>query len=182
MRRGQAMFGAHDEKVWRQDELLKRHTLLSVISLPHELFVPAALKQVVAIIVKKGVPHPKKQPVFWARIVRDGFVRLKQKRLLASELEPPRNELDQIPLVLPHLRNFVSHPSTVNVNVPLLCKTAPIDFSDPLLELLPEAYIDSNIPSKADIEDGVDDLLRETASFLIRYKKEHIAEEIHADD
>lgn len=177
-----SMFGAYDEKVWRRDELLKNHTLLSVISLPHELFVPAALKQVVAIIVKRGVPHPKDQPVFWARIARDGFVRVKQKRLLAAELAPPRDELDQIPLVLRHLRTFVSHPSTVNVNIPLLCKTAPIDFSDPLLELLPEAYIDSNVPSKTEIDGAVDNLLRETASFLIRYKKESIAGRVHADD
>jgi predicted RNA methylase len=177
-----SMFGAHEEKVWRRDELLKHHTLLSVISLPDELFIPAALKQVVAIIVKKGVPHPAEQLVFWARIAHDGFIRLKQKRLLAAELEPPRYELDQIPLVLPHLRNFVNHPRSMNVNVPLLCKTAPIDFSDPLLELLPEAYIDSEPPTKREIEKGVDELLRETASFLIRFRKESIARELDAEN
>jgi type I restriction-modification system DNA methylase subunit len=177
-----SMFGSHDERVWRRDDLLKHHTLLSVISLPHELFVPAALKQVVAIIVKKGIPHPPEQTVFWARISRDGFIKVKSKRLLASELEPPRSELDHTQSVLPSLRNFISHPGTVDVNVPLLCKTAPIDFDDPLLELLPEAYIDSNIPTKKDIDNAVDNLLRETASFLIRFKKETIAEELHADD
>src|SRR6266404_8696746 len=33
-----AMFGSRDEKVWRRDELLKKHTLLAVLSLPDELF------------------------------------------------------------------------------------------------------------------------------------------------
>ena len=177
-----SMFGSRDELVWRRDDLLKNHTLLSVVSLPQELFVPAALKQVVAIIVKKGIPHPKNQPVFWARISHDGFITLKTKRLLASELNPPRKEVDHARLVLPDLRAFVSHPGTVTVNIPLLCKTSPIDFDDPLLELLPEAYIDSNVPSKTEIENAVDNLLRETASFLIRFKKETIAEELHAED
>lgn len=46
------LFGSRDEKIWRQNELLAKHTLLSVISLPDELFYPAAQKQVAAIIVK----------------------------------------------------------------------------------------------------------------------------------
>ena len=73
-----AMFGARDERVWRRDELLKKHTLLSVVSLPHELFVPAALKQVVGVVIKKGAPHPKTQPVFWARVENDGLAVLKK--------------------------------------------------------------------------------------------------------
>jgi type I restriction enzyme M protein len=153
-----------------------------VISFPDELFYPAALKQVVGIIVKKGMPHPVEQPVFWARVNRDGFLKIKSKRLRASELEPPRIELDETELVLTPLRNFVSNPGRVSVNEPMLCKTAPIDFSDPLLELLPEAYIDSRPPSKAEIEQGVDDLLRETASFLIRFRKENLAQVLDGEN
>lgn len=58
------LFGARDERVWRTDELLAKHTLLAVLSLPEELFYPAAQKQVAAIIVKKGMPHAKQAPVF----------------------------------------------------------------------------------------------------------------------
>ncbi len=83
-----AMFGARDEKVWRQDDLLKKHTLLGVVSLPHDLFVPAALKQVVGVIVKKGIPHPEKQAVFWARIESDGYMVLKKKRLPGEDMRP----------------------------------------------------------------------------------------------
>lgn len=175
-----AMFGARAEKVWRQDELLKKHTLLAVVTLPDELFVPAALKQVVAVIVKKGDPHPKEQPVFWARIVNDGHIVLKSKRLPATEMRPPRSAPDDIPKILPSLQNFVSNPGSVNVNVPLLCKTAPIDFTDPLLELLPEAYIDSPPISKAEVEDAADNLVREMASFLIRFKHEDMVERLNA--
>lgn len=59
-----ALFGSRDEKVWRRDVLLRDHTLLSVITMPDELFYPAAQKQVAGVIVKKGKPHPKDQPVF----------------------------------------------------------------------------------------------------------------------
>ena len=177
-----SLFGAYEERIWRSEELLKNNTLLSVISLPHELFYPAALKQVVAIIVKKGIPHPKGNSVYWGRIANDGFVKVKSKRLHAEELTPPRNAPDDLPLILSSLRSFVSNPDSIDVNVPMLCKTAPIDFSDPLLELLPEAYIDSKIPSKEEIEKAADELLRETASFLIRFKKEAIIEAKNAND
>lgn len=53
------MFGAHEEKVWRSEELLKKHTLLAVVTLPDELFYPAALKQVVGVVIKKGSAAPK---------------------------------------------------------------------------------------------------------------------------
>jgi predicted RNA methylase len=171
-----AMFGAHQQKVWRRDELLAKHTLLSVISLPFDLFVPAALKQVVGIIVKKGIPHQKAAPVFWGRIARDGHVTVKSKRLPAAELTPPRQEPDDIPSLLLSLRSFVAYPEAVSVNTPMLCKTAQIDFDDPLLELLPEAYLDSSAPSQDELEQAVATMTRETAAFLIRFGKEGIAE------
>lgn len=170
------MCGAGEEYVWRTNELLRQHTLLSVVTMPDELFYPAAQKQVVGIVIKKGIPHKKKQAVYWGRAVNDGHVKVKSKRMLASEMRPPRNIVDDVPKILPQLKNFIVSPSSVNVNVPLLCKTAPINFDDPLLELLPEVYIDSKPFSKADIEQAADTLARETASFLIRFRKEAILE------
>jgi type I restriction enzyme M protein len=167
-----ALFGSRDEKVWRRNVLLRNHTLLSVVTMPDELFYPAAQKQVAAIIVKKGTPHPKEQDVFWARIERDGHLKVKSKRLPAQELRPPRTELDQVPTILPPLRAFIASPGATSINVPRLCKTAPIDYGDPLLELLPEAYVDSEQPSPADLAKAVDEMVRETAAFLVRFGKE----------
>ena len=169
-----ALFGAHDEKVWRRDELLTNHTLLAVLTVPDDLFYPAALKQVAAIIVKKGMPHKKEQAVFWARISHDGHVKSKSKRLLASELDPPKDERNDLPIVLPHLRSFISNPQTANVSQPRFYKTAPIDFNDPLLELLPEAYIDNQEPTSEELYRAIDDLARETAAFLIRSRRESL--------
>ena len=75
-------------------------------------------------------------------------------------------------MVLPHLQNFIAHPESVNVSQPRFYKTHPIDFSDPLLELLPEAYIDNKEPTPAELHRAIDDLARETAAFLIRFRRE----------
>jgi type I restriction enzyme M protein len=125
------------------NDLLAHNTLLGVVSFPDQLFVPAALKQVVGIIVKKGIPYAAKQNVFWGRVARDGHVVVKARRLPANDLVPPRNEPNDIDRVLPALQSFVPNPGQVQWNEPLLYKTAPIDFADPLLELLPEAYVDN---------------------------------------
>jgi type I restriction-modification system DNA methylase subunit len=163
------LFGSHDEKVWRRDELLAKHTLLAVITLPEKLFYPAALKQVAAVIIKKGVPHPPTQSVFWAMIAKDGHILSKSKRLLASEFSPPRNEPDQLPEVLPYLQNFIAHPKTTSANQPKFFKTAPIDFADPLLELLPEAYLDADPLSTVALRQAVEETTRETVVTLVRF-------------
>lgn len=167
-----ALFGARDEKVWRRDDLLAKHTLLAVLSLPEELFYPAAQKQVAAIIVKKGVPHPQHQAVFWARISHDGHIKSKSKRLPASEFGSRRPEPDQLPEVLPPLRSFIASPNSAQVNQPKFYKTAPIDFADPLLELLPEAYLDTDTPSVSELSSAVEDMARQTAAFLVRFGRE----------
>jgi len=167
-----ALFGAHGERVWRRDELLAKHTLLSIVTLPEKLFYPAAMKQVAAIIVKKGIPHPKEQSVFWAMIEHDGHVISKSKRLPASEFIPPRSAKNQLPEVLGPLQNFIAHPKTVNVNIPKFYKTESIDFSDPLLELLPEAYLDTQPLSHDELGKVVEEMARETAAFLVRFGRE----------
>ena len=155
-----SLFGAHDERTWRKDELLASNTLLAVISLPEELFYPAAQKQVAAIIIKKGIPDPPKQDVFWKRIAHDGHLKLKSKRLPALEMRPPRIEKNQLPEVLPLLRAFISHPGGNSVNIPKFCKTAPIDYSDPLLEIVPEAYLDTEPLTEETLRTAVDDMAR----------------------
>ena len=166
------LFGAGQEKVWRTDELLAKSTLLAVITLPHELFYPAALKQVAAIIVKKGFPHPETQPVFWGRIANDGHIKVKSKRLNASEMQPPREAQNDIPSIVSSLQSFVANPASTSTNQPLLSKTAPIDYSDPLLELLPEVYLDGPEPSSGEITEAVARMVRDHAAFLVKFGKE----------
>lgn len=57
--------------------------------------------------------------------------------------------------------------------MPEFQKSCPIDFNDNLLELVPEAYLDQRIPTKEEIMEGIDELVREAAAFIIRSKNEN---------
>jgi type I restriction-modification system DNA methylase subunit len=171
-----AMFKDDEEKIWRLRDLLGFHTLLAVISLPEGLFVPAASKQVLAVIVRKGTPHRKEQPVFWARVKHDGHIVVKGKRLAASEFRPPRYEANQLDVLLPKLKAFLAAPMATKVNEPEFCKTSPIDFADPLLELIPEAYIESREPKPAELRQAVEDLARSTVSYLVKFDRDALAD------
>ena len=166
------MFASNAERVWRESELLEKHTLLAVLTFPSELFYPSASKQVAGIIIRKGFPHPISQDVFWARVVNDGHIKLKKKRLLATEMRPPRICRDDLPELLPSLRNFLANPGSVSVNEPMRWKTVPIDFTDPSLELLPEAYLDSPEPTIEDVGREMERLARITAAYLVRQGRE----------
>lgn len=51
-------------------------------------------------------------------------------------------------------------------------QNCPINYDDPLLELLPEAYVDTEQPSSVDLSKAMDGMLRETAASLVRFEKE----------
>lgn len=161
------MFESGEERVWRENKLLKDNTLLSVITFPQELFYPIGI-HTIGIFVKKGIQHPKKQNVLWIRAIHDGFLKKKGKRL------PDSNEINELYLMLPNLKAFIQNLSFKIQDVPQFCKLAPIDFSDPLLELVPEAYLDSKDISSKEIQEGVESLIRETAALIIRYRKDGI--------
>ena len=160
-----AMFESGEEKRWRCNKLLKENTLLSVITFPNDLFYPIGV-HTIGIIVKKGIPHPNNQNVFWARVTHDGFIKSKSKRLPSSK-EP--NELE---FLLPNLKAFIQNPKFSIPDVPEFVKLSPIDYSDPLLELLPEAYLDSRPMLQPELEEGIERLVRETAAMIIRYRRE----------
>jgi type I restriction-modification system DNA methylase subunit len=151
---------------WRR-RLLNENTLLSVITFPVDLFYPIGV-HAVGVFIRKGVPHSKSQKVFWLRALNDGFAKKKGKR--------QRN--DKVPDDLAHakerLAKFIKNPtSTADIQEEIeLVKLAPIDLKDPLLELVPEAYLDLKEPTSEEIQAGMDDLVRQTAAFLIQTKRE----------
>jgi len=163
-----AMFEQGVEREWRENQLLKENTLLSVISLSMELFYPIMVHPI-AIMVKKGIPHPKDQNVLWVRAPRDGHTKFKGIRL------PDEKEPDDLKEVLPMVKAFIHNPSSFKVSeIPEVCNACPIDFSDSLLELVPEAYIKSKPISSKEVLDGIEQLVRDNVAFLIRHSKEGI--------
>jgi len=161
-----AMVKAGGYKTWRK-ELLKKNTLLSVITLPYDLFYPQSQPPPLAIIVKKGVKHPPNQNVLWIRVRTDGFRKVKHKRLRDNRIP---DELDSVKGLV---QNFVVNPNISAPSIEEFQKACPaVDFSDKDFELIPEAYIDAGIPSPDTIRQGVDENARELIAFLIRSKKE----------
>jgi type I restriction enzyme M protein len=145
---------------WRRDSLLAHHSLMGVVSFPEELFYPVA-NQTVGVIVKRGVPHEIEQPVLWVRVEDDGFRKSKGKRL------PSGSQLNDLDRTLPVLQAFLTNPEAPVGPVPGLIKAAPIDYNDPILELVPEAYVDSPVPDTAGLMNRLDTQVRENvASFV----------------
>jgi len=147
---------------WRK-RLLLGNTLLSVVTFPPELFLPVNVRTC-GVFIKKGVPHGSKK-VLWIRAMHDGFRLSKGRRL------PDKSEQDDLLKVKHWLKNFINTANDEIGDVPEFIKLAQIDFSDKDLELIPEAYLDSELSTEADIISAIDDLTRETVAFLIRNKK-----------
>lgn len=160
-----AMLEGGEEYEWRNNRLLAENTLLSVITFPPDLFYPIGV-HTLGVFIKKGFPHPKNQNVLWIRAIHDGYVKMKGKRL-PSPSEP--NDLEK---ALHLIKAFIHNPSFPIQAIPEFCKATPIDFKDPQLELIPEVYLESKPISPEEIEQGIERLMRETVSYLIKAGKE----------
>lgn len=145
---------------WRRDSLLRNNTLISVITFHRELFYPADIYPL-AMVVKKGIPHPPEQHVLWLRALNDGLSKHKRKRL-----PNPRTPND-FPLIRPILKAFVADQHYPVPNIPRFQRAAPIDFNDPHLELVSENYLTDEPIGVNDIQAGMADVLRDAMSALL---------------
>ena len=151
-------------RTWRRN-LLKEHALLAVVTFPIDIFYPVSAPPV-GIFVRNGTPHRSEQNVLWIRAETDGHLKSKGKRL------PSTNTTNQLEDCIPTLRAFLNDPEMEVGSRPRHMIATPIDFNDNLFELVPEAYLEQESLSENDVVDGVDDILRECAAFLIRNRVE----------
>ena len=158
-----ALVKSGEYQAWRQ-QLLEGNTLLSVVTFPPDLFYPVGV-HTVGIFIKKGVPHPKAQNVLWIRAINDGLAKRKGKRL------PTPQAMNEYPQLLPLLTAFVMNPGFPVPNAHRLHITCPIDFMDPLLELVPENYLDDTAPSQEEIARDIEAVLRDTAAYIVRARR-----------
>jgi type I restriction-modification system DNA methylase subunit len=156
-------------KAWRSN-LLSKNTLLSVITFAEDLFYPQSQPPSLAIIVKKGTAHPLEQNVLWIRVRNDGYRKIKGKRLFDPKV---LNQIDDDLKML--VQSFIMNQRIQVESKPEFVKVTKIDFEDTELELIPEAYLDENIPTIDDIQNGVEETVRDTVAFLIRASREEVA-------
>jgi len=155
-----AMVRPSQYRSWRKNQLLPHHTLLSVITFPGDLFYPVGVTSV-GIFVRKGIPHDPKANVLWIRATSDGLLKSKGKRLPNAKA---KNDLEQVQDVL---RAFLDNPKCKVKNANQFIKAAPIDHNDPLIELVPENYLDEKAPTPEEIGLGMEKVIRDTIAFLI---------------
>ncbi len=146
--------------------LLAQNTLLAVITFPADIFYPVGV-HTIGIFVKKGIPHPKKQNVLWLRAVNDGLVKSKGRRL------PSNRVPNDFVTVHPVLKAFLADQHQPVHNIERLQKACPIDYSDKLQELVPEAYLDQPMPTSDEIQNGMEQVVRDAVAYMIRARKEH---------
>ena len=147
-------------RTWRRN-LLHENTLLAVVTFPIDIFYPVSAPPV-GIFVRKGIPHHKNQRTLWIRAETDGHLKTKGKRL------PSSHTTNQLEDCIPTLRAFLHDPSLQVDSKPRHIISAPVDFDDDLFELVPEAYLEQEEISDADVLEGVDRVLRDCAAFLVR--------------
>jgi len=152
-------------KDWRRHSLLEKNTLLSVVTFPIDLFYPVGVATV-GVFVRKGTPHPPKQNVLWIRAINDGLLKSKGRRLPNPKAP---NDLAKAHDVL---KAFLVNPSLHVENIEKFQKACPIDLLDPLLELVPENYLDQAPPALEEIRDGIEQVVRDSVAFMIRARKE----------
>jgi len=149
---------------WRKEQLLKNHTLLAVVTFPPDLFYPVGVTTV-GVFIKKGIPHPKEQNVLWIRALNDGLLKNKGKRLPYPRVP---NDLEKVKDIL---KAFIRNPNFPVPKIPQFQQVSPIDFSDDHLELVPESYLEQDLPSPEEIQSGLEDSLRNTFAYLIKIDK-----------
>ena len=153
-------------KKWR-DNLLKNNTLLSVITFPYDLFYPVGVNAL-GMFIKKGVPHPEDNNVFWIKGLNDGFLKTKGKRLFNC------NASNDYPSLEILLKSFILN---TNLPMPTINKkqiVCPINKEDTASELIPEVYIEENIPSETEIEENLEFTLRNLISVMIAQDRTEI--------
>lgn len=149
-------------KNWRK-ELLENNSLLSVITFPEDLFYPVSVGTV-GVFLKKGVPHNfDEQKVYFARAISDGFRKKKGKRI---KVEGSENKLIEVEN---ELKAFLINQDLKLNDVAEFKKICYLDKEDLGVELVPEAYIDSRIPSLSEIEKGIEEMIKEAIAFKIKY-------------
>ena len=151
-------------KTWRHD-LLKKNTLLSVVTFPIYLFYPIGITTV-GIFIKKGIPHDKEQPVLWCRALHDGLLKSKGKRLPNDKVS---NDLEKIRDVL---RSFLNNTKIHVENVLQFQKAEPINFDDTHFELVPEVYLDQKPPTIEELQNQMEYITRDSVAFIIKQGEE----------
>lgn len=136
------------KKEWREN-LLKKNTLLAVISLPSELFQPYASATTAILLIEKGVAHRADKPIFFCRVENDGYRIKKGVRVLVPG--------SQLPALVKEFHRLGS--------IPEFCGPA---FYDSESGFAPGAYIGARALNDDELKREIGAIVRNKAAFMVR--------------
>jgi len=145
---------------WRET-LLENHTVLAVITFPEDLFYPIGV-HTLGLFAMSGTAHPRSQNVLWVRALHDGLLKSKGKRLPHAKAT---NDFDDI---RNSVKAFLLNPEHTVSNVNRFQKACPINLTDPLLELVPENYLDQASPTMEEIGEEIHQVMKDTLAYLVQ--------------
>lgn len=143
-----------DTGKWRKDTL-KNNTLLAVCQFPEELFQPYASSTTSVVLLEKGVPHNPKLKTVFVRIQYDGLTLKKGTRVLRTD---GKNQMDDAIETILNKREIPGFSGLAYISNEM--------------EWSPGAYIPSSIPTDEELKESIDELIRRSSSFYIRYAAE----------
>jgi len=142
------------KKSWRA-AVLRRHTLLSVVQLPDDLFQPYSSSTTSIVIIEKGRPQTVSEATVFVRLAHDGHSLSRRARIAKAD------EPDQIPDAIDAILNKSTVPGFSGI--------AKIEGT---AEWGVGQYIESPPLSEETLFESADTLLRRLASFYVRYAAE----------
>jgi type I restriction-modification system DNA methylase subunit len=145
------MYSSGGNLKWRE-KLLNNHSLISVISFPNDLFYPQATVEPLMVVIKAKVITEHKD-VLWCRILDDGYIKLKRKKIFVNN----DNDLSKL---TPIIKEYVLNKK-INSEIKGIIQKKPVDFKDKNLELIPQNYLDN-------LDFTQEDLLKEYEKSLYR--------------
>ena len=148
-------------RTWRKQSLLPHHTLLAVVTLPQDVFYPVGVTTV-GVFIRKGIPHPPDQRVLWVRALSDGLLKRKGKRL------PHPRATNDLETVRSSIKAFIHDPSLPIQTIDQFRRSAPVDFTDDHLELVPEVYLTQALPIQDSIRDALQRSVRNCYAYLVK--------------
>jgi len=81
------IFADEEHASWRRN-FLRRHTVLAVVGVPDDVFYPTAAPAAI-LLAEAHLPQQPEVPVMMARVARDGFQKLKNRRVERGACELP---------------------------------------------------------------------------------------------
>ena len=72
------------------------------------------------------------------------------------------------------VKSFLLDPCFKTENIEIFQKACPIDFDDPILELVPENYLDQSPPTDEEVKVGIERVIRGAVAFMVKAGKEDV--------